>query len=104
MHPQDPSFESGCRAKLDFVKIDLYVSLNWIVRVRRPTILDDDEDDEEEAISCKRRRTSTSTLPFFKKSNSLARRHIKSKGIEISPCSIEKLDLELKLGDCSKVK
>ena len=104
MHPQDPSFESRCRAKVDVVKIDLSMSLNLIVRVRRPTILDDNEDDEEEAISCKRRRTSTSSLPFFKKSNSIERQYIESKGIEISPCSIEELDLELRLGDRPKVK
>ena len=80
------------------------MSLNLVVRRTPPTISNDDEDDEEEAISCKRRRTSTSSLPYFKKSNSVERQHIKSKVIEISPCSIEELDLELRLGNRPKVK
>ncbi|XP_015583196.1 zinc finger protein 10 [Ricinus communis] len=102
---KDSILESGCRAKVDYVKTDLAVSLNLVVRRTRQAISDDDEaGDEETAIGCKRRRTSTSSLSFFKKSNSVDRHHVQSEVIEITPCSIEELDLELRLGDRPKVK
>ncbi|KAJ9185252.1 hypothetical protein P3X46_004907 [Hevea brasiliensis] len=94
--------ESGCRAKVDYVKTDLSVSLNLVVRRTCPTISSDG--DEEEAIGCKRRRTSASSLPFLVKSNSVDRHHVQSEVIEISSCSIEELDLELRLGDRPKIK
>ncbi|KAJ8899902.1 hypothetical protein K2173_019605 [Erythroxylum novogranatense] len=91
--------ESGCSAKLDYVKTDLSVSLNLVVRRTRPTNLDG----EEEAIGCKRRRIDESSLPFFLKSKSVDKHSIQSE-VKLSPCSIEELDLELRLGDTRKVK
>ncbi|XP_050230639.1 zinc finger protein 10 [Mercurialis annua] len=99
--------ESGCRAKVDnYVKTDLSVSLNLVVRRTRPTISNGhDEHDDEGAISCKRRRISTSSVPFFMKSNlSTDKHHVGSELFGISPFSIEELDLELRLGDRPKVK
>lgn len=92
--------ESECRTKVDYVKTDLSVSLNLVVRRTRPTI----SDGEEEAISCKKRRTDTSPLPSFVKSNSVDEHHVQSEVFDISPCTIEELDLELRLGDRPKVK
>ncbi|XP_021620182.1 zinc finger protein 10 [Manihot esculenta] len=94
--------ESGCRAKIDYVKTDLSVSLNLVFRRACPAI-SSDGDEEEDAV-CKRRKTRPSSLPFLMKSNSVDKHHIQSEVIEISPCSIEELDLELRLGDRPKVK
>ncbi|KAJ9180686.1 hypothetical protein P3X46_008899 [Hevea brasiliensis] len=94
--------ESGCKAKVDYVKTDLSVSLNLVVRRTCPTISSDG--DEEETIGCKRRRTRPSSLPFLVMSNSVDKHHVQSEVIEISPCSIEELDLELRLGDRPKEK
>ncbi|KAG6769507.1 hypothetical protein POTOM_025146 [Populus tomentosa] len=88
--------ESGCRAKVNRVKTDLSVSLNLVVRRSRPSITDSEEDPSR----CKKRRIDKSSLPFSLKSNSVD----KSEVLEISPCTVEELDLELRLGDRPKVK
>ncbi|KAG8647652.1 zinc finger protein 10 [Manihot esculenta] len=88
--------ESGCRAKVDYVKTDHSVSLNLVVRRTCPTTSSDG--DEEEATVGKRRRTTAPLLPFL-----VDRHHAQSEVIEISTCSIEELDLELRLGDRPKV-
>ncbi|WCJ28342.1 C2H2 and C2HC zinc fingers superfamily protein [Euphorbia peplus] len=66
----------------------------------------DSEDirEEEGGIGCKRRRISTtSSLPFFLKSNLIDRHHhVPLDVFEIGTCSIEELDLELRLGDRPK--
>lgn len=95
--------ESACRVKADYVKTDLSVSLNLVVRRTRPTL----SDDKEEAIGCKRRRTETSSLPFFLRPCSIDdKRHLQLDEHELSPSPspIEDLDLELRLGDRPKVK
>ncbi|KAK9290719.1 hypothetical protein L1049_008893 [Liquidambar formosana] len=78
--------ESGCRPNGDYVKPDLSVSLNL--------------------VSCKRRRiTDASPLPFFLlKPSSVDKHHVESEVLELSPNSLEDLDLELRLGDPPKVK
>ncbi|KAJ6913178.1 zinc finger protein 10-like [Populus alba x Populus x berolinensis] len=81
--------ESGCRAKVNRVKTDLSVSLNLVVR-----------HSEEDPSSCKKRRIDKSSLPFSLKSTSVDM----SEVLEISPCTVEELDLELRLGDRPKVK
>ncbi|KAJ4835278.1 hypothetical protein Tsubulata_002795 [Turnera subulata] len=93
--------EPGCRAKVNYVKNDLSVSLNLVVRRTRPAISDGDGEEEEEEVGCKRRRTvSPSSLPFFVKPTSVdAHHHVQPEVFEIGPCAIEELDLELRLGD-----
>ncbi|CAK7342814.1 unnamed protein product [Dovyalis caffra] len=88
--------QSGCRAKVDYDKTDLSASLNLVIRRTRLSI----SDSEEEPTSCKKRRIDKSSLPFFLKSNSVD----KSEVFEINPCTVEELDLELRLGDRPKVK
>ncbi|KAA8516392.1 hypothetical protein F0562_016685 [Nyssa sinensis] len=90
--------ESGCRAKGDYVKADLSVSLNLVVRRTCPTV----SSSKEGALCCKRQRTDTTPLPFFLKPNSVDRHHLQSKVLEFSPSSIEDVDLELRLGDRPK--
>ncbi|KAL9336769.1 hypothetical protein Peur_071257 [Populus x canadensis] len=92
--------ESGCRAKVDYVQTDLSVSLNLVVRRTRPSI----SDCGEEPMSCKKRRIDKSSLPFFLKCNSVDKHHVQSEVFEISPCTVDELDLELRLGDRPKVK
>jgi hypothetical protein len=88
--------ESRCTGKVNRVKTDLSVSLNLVVRRAHPSITDSEEDPS----SCKKRRIDKSSLPFSLKSNSVD----KSEVLEISPCAVEELDLELRLGDRPKVK
>ncbi|KAK7350040.1 hypothetical protein VNO77_08081 [Canavalia gladiata] len=54
--------------------------------------------------SCKKRKTDASSILFFPKSSSVDRHHMQPKMFEFSPSSnIEELDLELRLGNRSKV-
>ncbi|XP_048320475.1 zinc finger protein 10 [Ziziphus jujuba] len=101
--------ESGCRAKGDFAKTDLSVSLNLLVCHGCPTMSSElgKKEEEEEAVSFKRRRTETvSSLSSFLKSKSVERLNCQSEVLlhEHSPQSREDLDLELRLGDRPKVK
>ncbi|KAL6337265.1 hypothetical protein AAG906_036579 [Vitis piasezkii] len=94
--------ESGCWAKGDYIKPDLSVSLNWVVRRTRQTA---SSGGMEETISCKRRRTdSPSLLPFFLKPSSGDRHHVQPEVLELRASSLEDLDLELRLGERPKVK
>ncbi|GMN60096.1 hypothetical protein TIFTF001_029188 [Ficus carica] len=93
--------ESGsCRAKGDYhVKTDLSVSLNLVVCHSCPTV----SGGKEETVSCKRRRTTESSLPpspSLKPSSvdSHDRAAQSELAYERSPCSVEDLDLELRLG------
>ncbi|ESR42387.1 hypothetical protein CICLE_v10012295mg [Citrus x clementina] len=90
--------KSACRVKADYVKTDLSVSLNLVVRRTRPTL----STGKEAAVGCKRRRTEASSLPFFLKPCSFDhdKDHLQSEEHKIlNPSSIEDLDLELRLGD-----
>ncbi|KAJ6287756.1 hypothetical protein OIU77_002434 [Salix suchowensis] len=89
--------ESECRAKVNCVKTDLSVSLSLVVRRTLPSITDSDQEDP---TSCKKQRIDKSSLPFSLKSNSVD----KSEVLEMSPCTVEELDLELRLGDRPTVK
>ncbi|KAJ6871204.1 hypothetical protein NC652_036769 [Populus alba x Populus x berolinensis] len=91
--------ESGCRAKVDYVQTDLSVSLNLVVRRARPSI----SDCGEEPMSCRKRRIDKSSLPFFLKCNSADKHRVQSEVFEISPCTVDELDLELRLGDRPKL-
>lgn len=90
----------GCRVKADYVKSDLSVSLNFVVRRTRPPFSDIGK---EETIGCKRRRTEVASLPLFLNPSSVDRHHPQSEEHELSSSSIEELDLELRLGDRPKV-
>jgi hypothetical protein len=92
--------ESGYRAKGDYVTNDLSVSLNLVVYRSHQTVSGGGK--EESTASCKRRRSDASPLPFFLKARSVDSQHLQSKVLEISPNSIEDLDLELRLGDRPK--
>ncbi|KAJ8747088.1 hypothetical protein K2173_008887 [Erythroxylum novogranatense] len=92
--------ESGHSDQVDYVKPDLSMSLNLLVRRTRPA---SSGDEHEETIGCKRRRTDATSLRLFLKSNSVDEHDIQSE-VKLSPCSIEELDLELRLGEIPKVK
>ncbi|KAF3449098.1 hypothetical protein FNV43_RR09822 [Rhamnella rubrinervis] len=93
--------ENISRAKGDFVKTDLSVSLNLVVCHACPTM----SEGKEEAVSFKRRRTETSSVSSFPKSSSVDKLQCQSDVLhEHSPRSIEDLDLELRLGDRPTVK
>ena len=92
---------SGHRAKGNYVTTDLSVSLNLVVRRTHPTV---SSGKAETTDNCKRRRTEPSLLPFFLKPRSVDRQHVQSKVLEVSPNSIEDLDLELRLGNRPLVK
>lgn len=93
--------EKISRAKGDFVKTDLSVSLNLVVCHACPAM----SEGKEEAVSFKRRRTETSSVSSCPKSSSVDRLHCQSEvSHEHSPRSIEDLDLELRLGDRPTVK
>ncbi|XP_022744579.1 zinc finger protein 10-like [Durio zibethinus] len=93
--------ESGCRLKADYVQTDLSVSLNLVVRRPRPTT----SGSTEETVGCKRKRTDTPTLPFFLKPISIERHHLQPAEVpELSPSSVDDIDLELRLGDRPKVQ
>ncbi|RVW87363.1 Zinc finger protein 10 [Vitis vinifera] len=66
--------ESGCWAKGDYIKPDLSVSLNWVVRRTRQTASSGD------------------------------RHHVQPEVLELRASSLEDLDLELRLGERPKVK
>lgn len=93
--------DSGYRAKGDYVTTDLSVSLNLVVRRTHPTV---SSGKDETTDNCKRRRNEPSSLPFLLKPRSVDRQHVQSKVLEVSPNSIEDLDLELRLGDRPLVK
>ncbi|XVE76417.1 hypothetical protein DITRI_Ditri12bG0171000 [Diplodiscus trichospermus] len=92
--------ESGCRVKADYVQTDLSVSLNLVVRQTRPTT----SGGKEETVGCKRKRIDTPTLPFFLKPISRERHHLQpaDQVPELSPSSVDDIDLELRLGDRSR--
>ncbi|XP_022766199.1 zinc finger protein 10-like [Durio zibethinus] len=93
--------ESGCRVKADYVQTDLSVSLNLVVRRTRPTT----SGSKEETVGCKRKRTDTPTLPFFLRPISIERHHLQPAEVpDLSPSSVDDIDLELRLGDRPKVK
>ncbi|KAJ8747142.1 hypothetical protein K2173_001699 [Erythroxylum novogranatense] len=92
--------ESGHSDQVDYVKPDLSMSLNLLVRRTRPA---SSGDEHEETIGCKRRRTDATSLRLFLKSNSVDEHDIQSE-VKLSPCSIEELDLELRLGEIPKEK
>ncbi|XP_038721803.1 zinc finger protein 10-like [Tripterygium wilfordii] len=88
---------SGYRGKMDYLKPDLSVSLNLVVRRTCPS-LSDGEEEAEDVVGCKRRRSDhhASSLPFF----------LKRSTVELrlgSPTSRDDLDLELRLGNPPKV-
>lgn len=60
---------------------------------------------EEDQISCKKRKRDASSTLFSPKSSSVDRHqdHLQPKMFELSPSSMEELDLELRLGNKSKV-
>ena len=94
--------ESGCWAKGDYIKPDLSVSLNWVVRRTGPAV---SSGGMEETISCKRRRSdSPSLLPFFLKPSSGDRHHVQPEVLQLHAGSLDDLDLELRLGERPKVK
>lgn len=79
---------------------DMAVSLNLVVcRAHSPLQFKTEEAD----ISCKRRKTDASSIPFLPKPSSVDRHHMQPQAFELSPSSIEELDLELRLGNRSKV-
>lgn len=93
---KDSRFLELGSAKGDFVSNDLYVSLNLVVCRSHPPVLGGTE--ESTTVSCKRKRTDASVpLPFFLKPRSVAGQHLPAKVLEISPNSMEDLDLELRL-------
>ncbi|KAJ0027442.1 hypothetical protein Pint_35366 [Pistacia integerrima] len=93
--------EAGCRQTADYLKTDLSVSMNLVVRRTHSNL----SDEKGETVSCKRRRTEASSLPFFLKPSSIDDKHgLQSEQHELGPSSIEDLDLELRLGDPPKVK
>ena len=97
--------ESGsCRSttKVDYVKsTDLSVSLNLVVCHAFSTDQKVGGKDQEAVLSCKRRRIE----PYLSVPSPLKSSSDESKGaFELSPCSIEDLDLELRLGHRPKVK
>ncbi|GLT75839.1 hypothetical protein SLA2020_475330 [Shorea laevis] len=92
--------ESGC--KTDYVRTDLSVSLNLVLRQTRST---ESGGDEEEIVDCKRRRTDALSLPFFLKPISIDKHQLQPEVIDLSHSSSDELDLELRLGGCCpKVK
>ncbi|XVF55214.1 hypothetical protein PTKIN_Ptkin06aG0018700 [Pterospermum kingtungense] len=97
--------ESGCRVKADNAQTDLSVSLNLVVRRTRPAT---STGSKEETVGCKRKRTDTlTTLPFFLEPISIERHHLQpaDEVPELSPSSVDDIDLELRLGvDRPKVK
>ncbi|GLT37503.1 hypothetical protein SLA2020_118160 [Shorea laevis] len=88
--------ESECTVN---VQTDLSVSLNLVVRRTRPTV----SGEEEESVCCKRRRIDATSLPFFLKPVSINKHQLQPEVINLSPSSIDELDLELRLGDRPKV-
>ncbi|GAV76549.1 zf-C2H2_6 domain-containing protein, partial [Cephalotus follicularis] len=94
-HISESRTESRCT--VDYVKTDLSVSLNLVLRRSLQTI-----SDGEEAIGCKRKRIEPSIPLCFLKPSSIDMHHVQS--YELGPGSIEELDLELRLGERPKVK
>ena len=82
--------------------IDGDMSLNSVVYRTYPS-LQFESTKEPDHISCKKRKTDASSTLFSSQSSSVDRHHVKPKMFEFSPSSIEELDLELRLGNRSKV-
>ncbi|KAJ1389999.1 Zinc finger C2H2-type [Sesbania bispinosa] len=82
---------------------DVAMSLNLVVcRSHSPVKFESSK--EAEDINCKKRKTDASSNQFFPKSSSVDRHdHKQPQMFEFSPSSIEELDLELRLGNKSKV-
>jgi len=104
-HPQADSkkpskgiMDSRCRGD----DIDGDMSLNSVVCSTHPS-LQFESTKEADHISCKKRKTDASSSPFSPKSSSVDRHHVQTKMFEFSPSSMEELDLELRLGNRSKV-
>lgn len=85
-----------------YVTNDLSVSLNLVVCRGHQNVSGGNEESSTTG-SCKRRRSDASRpLPFFLKPRSVdddSQQYLQSKVLQISPNSIEDLDLELRLGD-----
>ncbi|XP_020238447.1 zinc finger protein 10 [Cajanus cajan] len=60
-------------------------------------------EEADHIISCKKRKTDASSTLFPPKSSSVDRHHMQPKMFELNPSSMEELDLELRLGNRSKV-
>ncbi|KAF5750913.1 RABBIT EARS family protein [Tripterygium wilfordii] len=97
---------SGYKSKVEYLKTDLSVSLNLVVRRTCPSLSDGQE--EADMAGCKRRRSDhhASPLPFFLKRRAVDVQYVQGgdKCDFISPTSRDDLDLELRLGDPPKVK
>ncbi|KAE8686997.1 putative transcriptional regulator RABBIT EARS [Hibiscus syriacus] len=84
--------ESGCSLEEDYVRTNLSACLNLIVK---------------QEIGCKRKRSDdTPILPLFSNLNSIERHQLQPVGIsdQLSPSSVDDIDLELRLGDRPKVR
>ncbi|CAJ1949445.1 unnamed protein product [Sphenostylis stenocarpa] len=109
-HPQadtkNPSkgiMDSRCRDdKGDNDDIDGDMSLNSFVYRTHPS-MQFESTKEADHTSCKKRKTDASSTLFCPKSSSVDRHHVQPKMFELSPSSLEELDLELRLGNRSKV-
>ncbi|XP_027334343.1 zinc finger protein 10-like [Abrus precatorius] len=77
------------------------MSLNLVVHRAHPSV--QFESSKGVDHSCKKRKTDASSILFFQKSSSVDRHHVLPEMFEFSPSSIEELDLELRLGNRSKV-
>lgn len=96
--------DPGCWAKGDYIKPDLSVSLNWVVR-RSSCQTVSSSGGMEETIRCKRMRPDSPSLsPFFLKPSSGDRHLVQPEVLELRASSFDELDLELRLGDRPKVK
>lgn len=82
--------------------IDGDMSLNSVVYRTYPS-LQFESTKEPDHISCKKRKTDASSTLFSSQSSSVDRHHVKPKMFEFSPSSMEELDLELRLGNRSKI-
>ncbi|XP_061360905.1 probable transcriptional regulator RABBIT EARS [Gastrolobium bilobum] len=90
--------DSGSKGDND--KLDMAVSLNLFVCRAHPPV---QFETKEEDTCFKKRKIDASSLPFFSKSSSGDKHHMQSQMCEFVPCSIEELDLELRLGYGPKV-
>ncbi|WVZ17879.1 hypothetical protein V8G54_010861 [Vigna mungo] len=101
--PSKGIMDSRCRGnKGDTDDIDGDMILNSVVCSTHPS-LQFESTKEADHISYKNRKTDASSSPFSPKSSSVDRHHVQTKMLEFSPSSVEELDLELRLGNRSKV-
>ncbi|KAH1265637.1 Zinc finger protein 10 [Glycine max] len=82
--------------------IDGDINFNSVVYRTHPS-LQFESTKEPDHISCKKRKTDASSTLFSPKSSSVDRHQVQPKMFEFSPSSMEELDLELRLGNRSKI-